>query len=85
MDWSRKHVVEPKPEFGLKQQPHRKRERKKKCLGGGELTEQGSTSNMCLSLQSLTRLTGYSWCTWCQSKQITQLTSQGSQYSVLYW
>lgn len=33
MDWSRKHVVEPKPEFGLKQQPHRKRERKKKMLG----------------------------------------------------
>ena len=30
MDWSRKHVVEPKPEFGLKQQPHRKRERERK-------------------------------------------------------
>lgn len=29
MDWSRKHIVEPKPEFGLKQQPHRKREREK--------------------------------------------------------
>lgn len=33
MDWSRKHVVVPKPEFGLKQQPHRKRKREKKMLG----------------------------------------------------